>query len=471
MYLQKLKQRTFQFAVRETDYYLQLVTEVLCGGECQKSILSTSKVNRSRVCTVVNCVYSYYLWSISELGKTGTPSINLTDDPEAQVANCDKHTCLKLAHERIITKIFTHYVIPLEITDGIRATFKAKLWRMGKRFSTLGGQQRPLQLSQWQNGPDANWMFTINEMEVNNQSLLRKRKVEAHLHEESHKCKKLESEVKMLHQKTEKQIARLKSGQSERTRKSSKSWTQYSRQQQHNRKKQLASDIQGALSFCKEDGFKPYSIEVENTETGKHEVIDYSTGTCYSKENILPSNMDKVHSALYVKDKYALSDNAFHELTMISSDLPKSNQVKKLAHEMSNKFHIHNAPDGVVDIQQSLKARITIRLRHLIERGRKIGKEIPTCFRIKLTGDGTQIARGLSVVNFTFTILEEENLALSVKGNHSVAILRVSENYDDLLQGLHDIIAEAEDIEMITINDVSYQIQLFLGGDWKFLAL
>ena len=181
--------------------------------------------------------------------------------------------------------------------------------------------------------------------------------------------------------------------------------------------------------------------------------------------------MDKVHSALYVKDKYALSDNAFHELTMISSDLPKSNQVKKLAHEMSNQFHIYNAPDGVVGVQQSLKASITIRLRHLIERGRKIDKEIPTCFRIKLTGDGTQIAWGLSVVNFAFTILEEENLALSVKGNHSVAIQRVSENYDDLLQGLHDIIAEAEDIEMITIDDVSYQIQLFLGGDWKFLAL
>ena len=168
--------------------------------------------------------------------------------------------------------------------------------------------------------------------------------MEAHLHEESQKCKKLESEVKVLHQKTEKQsriIARLKSGQSESTRKSSKSWTQYSRQQQYNRKKQLASNIQGALSFCKEDGFKPCSIEVENTETGKHEVIDYSIDICYSKENILPSNMDKVHSALYVKDKYALSDNAFHELTMISSDLPKSNQVKKLAHEMSNQFHIH----------------------------------------------------------------------------------------------------------------------------------
>ena len=78
------------------------MTEVLCGGKCQKSILSTSKVNRSCVCTI-----------------TGTPSFDLTDDPEAQVVNHDKHTCLKLAHERIITKRFNHYVIPLEITDGI----------------------------------------------------------------------------------------------------------------------------------------------------------------------------------------------------------------------------------------------------------------------------------------------------------------------------------------------------------------
>ena len=119
---------------------------------------------------------------------------------------------------------------------------------------------------------------------------------------------------------------------------------------------------------------------------------------------------------------------------MITSDLPKSHRVKKLVHEVNDQFDIHNAPNGVVGIQQSLKARITIHITHLIQRAKELGKEIPTCFRIKLMGDGTKIARGLSVVNVAFTILEEENLALSVKGNHSVAILRVSENYEDLLR-------------------------------------
>ena len=53
----------------------------------------------------------------------------------------------------------------------------------------------------------------------------------------------------------------------------------------------------------------------------------------------------------------------------------------------------------------------------------------------------------------------------------SVAILKVSESYNDILQGLQDIIAEAKDIQTITINDVAYQIQLFLRGDWNFLSV
>ena len=77
------------------------------------------------------CTYSYYLWNISQPGKTGTPHVDLTNDPEAQVVNCDEFSYEELARERVITNVFNHYAIPLEITDVIRGTFKTKLWRMG----------------------------------------------------------------------------------------------------------------------------------------------------------------------------------------------------------------------------------------------------------------------------------------------------------------------------------------------------
>jgi len=76
----------------------------------------------------------------------------LAEDAEAQVVNSEQYTGVSLLHERIITKAFNHYGIPLQITDSIRASFKAKLWRMGTCFAKSGGIQRPQLLQKWEKG-------------------------------------------------------------------------------------------------------------------------------------------------------------------------------------------------------------------------------------------------------------------------------------------------------------------------------
>ena len=81
--------------------------------------------------------------------------------------------------------------------------------------------------------------------------------------------------------------------------------------------------------------------------------------------------------------------------------------------------------------------RVQIDLRKLIT-----DSDIDTRKLIKLTGDGTLIARGLNVVNIAFTIIEGDR-ACSVSGNHTVAILKVSEDYENLLEELQDICDEA----------------------------
>ena len=80
------------------------------------------------------------------------------------------------------------------------------------------------------------------------------------------------------------------------------------------------------------------------------------------------------------------------------------------------------------------------------------------------------LARGLNVVNYAFTILAEGSRAQSVLGNHTVAIMKVSETYDELVNGSQDICQEAGDLEVITVKGKVYKIQFYLGGDWKFLA-
>ena len=116
-------------------------------------------------------------------------------------------TQTQLALERIITKVFNHYSVSLDITDKIRATFKTKLWRMGRKLSKTGGKQRKELLHRWEEGEESLWNFTVDESEATSQMMARKRKVENQLHQERVKRQKLEEKVKDLKQKAEKQSA------------------------------------------------------------------------------------------------------------------------------------------------------------------------------------------------------------------------------------------------------------------------
>ena len=228
-------------------------------------------------------------------------------------------------------------------------------------------------------------------------------------------------------------IARLKTGRLENSRgSSSKSWLEYSRQQRYNKKKNLAKNVQSALSFCEDEGFKPCSVEIENVDTGSHELLNVACGTYSGMSEATTSEKENVHSVLYVKDKFSVSNEAFHELSMLSN-LPSSSKVKNLTRTLNSQFDIRSAPNGIVGVQQSLRACVMLRLTQLVESSK--GVDIPSTIRVKLTGDGTEIARGLSVVNINFTVLEEGQRACSAFGNHSIAILKVSENHEDLAAG------------------------------------
>ena len=50
-------------------------------------------------------------------------------------------------------------------------------------------------------------------------------------------------------------------------------------------------------------------------------------------------------------------------------------------------------------------------------------------------------------------------------------ILKVSEKYDELATALKDVIEEAEELNIMSIDGDVYYIQYFLDGEWKFLAL
>ena len=90
---------------------------------------------------------------------------------------------------------------------------------------------------------------------------------------------------------------------------------------------------------------------------------------------------------------------------------------------------------------------------------------------MKLTGDGTNIGKHLHVVNFGFTILDEGEKAYSPASNHCLAIFKEPESYKSMKNCLSDIITEVDSLLTIDVNVVTFAIEYYLGGDWKYLAM
>jgi len=146
----------------------------------------------------------------------------------------------------------------------------------------------------------------------------------------------------------------------------------------------------------------------------------------------------------------------------LSRDLPRIYRLKNLTKELNSKYSIFPTPSDDLGVQQKLQDRLLIFLPKISTQYDQV--------RIKLSGDGTRVGRSLHVVNFTFTFIDEKN-ASSVAGNHSLAILKTSEKYDELASSLQNVLSEASKLQTIDIGSQIYNLEYFLGGDWKFLAL
>lgn len=337
--------------------------------------------------------------------------------------------------------------------------FKSKIWRLNQSLAkakTQGGNGMRKLFAMWSNGKYSTWNFKIyyNELDcarLQNENIKLtglKRKLENDLEEERVKKAKIEEKLKeavcqnkeitgKFRKKFKSLVQKLmKLQKEEKTRGSAKkkSFSSYSRRQQSRIRKQMVTDCETSLSFLGLHNFVATKVEVFNENTHEYETI--------TEENIHPSSqtevltdqdIDEIHLLLYSKERFNVSNEAYHELSMICKDLPRSWKVQERIKALNSKWNLSSTPGDTCGIQQSIKERLEIRLQSLIK-----NTSTDSAFRqnrkiqVKLTGDGTNIGKRLHVINVTFTILDEGAKPMAADGNHLVAIIKVTENYDKL---------------------------------------
>ena len=72
-----------------------------------------------------------------------------------------------------------------------------------------------------------------------------------------------------------------------------------------------------------------------------------------------------------------------------------------------------------------------------------------TKIKVKISGDGTNIGKRLKIVNVTYTILNERDIAITERGNYILAIIKTTESYDNLKASIEDLYDEMPNLKEI----------------------
>jgi hypothetical protein len=213
------------------------------------------------------------------------------------------------------------------------------------------------------------------------------------------------------------------------------------------------------------------AIHVRNKDTGSSGVIPAEAGVRVTA-TVQPQSGDQVKKVLLVKDRFGISNEAYHEISMLNEHLPRSCKITKETKQINDQWEISPIPGDCTGAEQSLKQRLSERIRNLIRVDESSSIKQSHKVRVKLTGDGTYIGTRQHIVTFGFTLLDEGASARSPNGNYTVCIFRAPESYESMSICLQNVIKDIEVIskEGIEVDDETFEVDFYLGADWKFLA-
>lgn len=188
-----------------------------------------------------------------------------------------------------------------------------------------------------------------------------------------------------------------------------------------------------------------------------------------------------VSQILYLLDSYGVSDDFYHELSMINNSLPRSYRVKNLRKSLSSNVNMKQ-------IEQGWYVPFGDYLQLALSRISQSGHNLQSPIEIKISGDGAPFYRSSSFILLSFSfpsldpdsssasgmvidIITQEFIAFHLNvGTHTLAVIKGEEKYDVLKNSFSPVINEINDIivrEQITVDRVSYGLKFILGGDYK----
>ena len=151
---------------------------------------------------------------------------------------------------------------------------------------------------------------------------------------------------------------------------------------------------------------------------------------------------------------------------MLASKLPSYYTLNNHLKSLNKQWVVYPTPGCADGVRIEFKESLLMQVEHLSRDRLNSGNIL----KIKHTVDGKRIFKHLQLLNISYCIINERQIAAMEKGNNVLAIIKTKDNYEGIKDSLKDLQEEMATLKTITYAGASFKLEFFLGGDWKFLA-
>ena len=182
---------------------------------------------------------------------------------------------------------------------------------------------------------------------------------------------------------------------------------------------------------------------------------------------------DKIYGILQILDRFCVSDEAYHEITMhdAGANLPRSYLVKKARHDLNEliKVEVLNDAEGAAGACLSFKKMLQMEI-DLYMTENYIAT--PETIKVKLGGDGAEMSRSSSFQLISFSLLNRGRSVLQPTAVRTVAVVCGKETHDTLRDNMSTVFEEVNDLiaakQMRLSNGMVVPLKFYLAGDVKY---
>ncbi len=146
--------------------------------------------------------------------------------------------------------------------------------------------------------------------------------------------------------------------------------------------------------------------------------------------------------------------------------------IKQKKNELNKLCHIERTPGQYPGAQLSFSQTLQDHIQQFFESNSKHKVDEP--IKVKISCDGAKMSRSANIMILSFSLLQTEDLVMSSKGNRTIGVVNGPEHYETIETSFSEFINDINSVNQngkIKVNDTEVAVELFLGGDYKFLLM